>query len=555
MTAEVPGTTVGMLVAELGPTTRLLTAGQDLDRLVSGASILSWGEPSPVPEVVLISVQEADRQELKATIERLGSDVSRVLVLTHPASMSPAALREIAGSHVIIEAAEVDPAEIVLLFAGARTLGNDTATRRLTALQRSLTQVLGEEDPLVALLHRLKSTCNATAALVDKHGRTVHATGPLPLSSLFQAISHTAAETQLIDVDGWTGVADRIHDAGHQGGYFGWLVVTARRDGFPNAYDSSAVHVAASLVEASQRMSAVTRQQERAVRAAVLEEALALVPMPAAPELSGRVASLGLSWTEEMRAVVVRVVRQGAAGRAKPALKEATDLMTSSLEDAAVPHLVSKRKRFTVLLVQASPAALRRAIVSTSNTMPSVLVGVGRQVASIEDVATSFHDAQLAVQTLRRAGRRTGLMSYEDFDFATRLFSDVGSARMTRWAREFLGPLENREPLLEGLRQFFQHGQNMNAAADALNIHHNSLRYRLAKVEELLEVNLRDPAAVASVFLAMAALELEQVSAPDLPTKRGPGDQPADIAAPRSVRDAAPPTLDSLGVVFGPDRG
>ena len=58
---------------------------------------------------------------------------------------------------------------------------------------------------------------------------------------------------------------------------------------------------------------------------------------------------------------------------------------------------------------------------------------------------------------------------------------------------------------------FFAHSQNMNAAADALSIDHNSLRYRLAKVEELLNVSLRDPAAVSSLFLALTARELERV--------------------------------------------
>jgi DNA-binding PucR family transcriptional regulator len=212
------------------------------------------------------------------------------------------------------------------------------------------------------------------------------------------------------------------------------------------------------------------------------------------------------------------------------------------------------RDKFAILLAQGSPASLRRAAVSAGGTTPNVLVGVGRRAGSVADVSTSFDDAQLAIQTLRRSGRRAGFMSYEDFDFATRLFSDVGSARMTRWAHEFLRPLQDREPLLEGLRQFFEHDQNMNAASDALSIHHNSLRYRLAKVEELLRINLRDPGAIASVFLALAALDLEQVNAQS-PVGVRANVQPVDIEAPRSVRDAVTPKLDAnLGVVFGPDR-
>jgi sugar diacid utilization regulator len=487
-------------------------------------------------------------------LERVpAGDDSRVIVLCHAAGPTPSRARAAAGRHVVIEAPDVDPAHVVLLFAGAQTLDDTASTRRLTALQRSLTQVLADEDPIAALLERLKSTCNATAALVDKHGRTVRSTGPLPLDAIFSSVRSTPAETQTLGVDGWHGVADRIQDEDQQGDHFGWLVVIARRPDFPAAYDSSAVHVAAALVQASRRMTAVTRQQERAVRAAVLEEALALVPVPEAPELAGRLASLGLSWNEELRAVVLQVERSGRSGRQKPSLAEVSDLLARTLDDAALPHLVSLRRRFAVLLVQGSPAALRRALVSAGESAPGVLVGVGRQVEAVGDVPTSFHDAQLALQTMRRSGRSTGLMSYEDFDFATRLFSDVGFSRMTRWAHDFLEPLLEREPLLEGLRRFFLHDQNMNAAAEALNIHHNSLRYRLSKVEELLQVNLRQPAAVSSVFLALAALDLERANAPESVTARRPGSQ-LDVDAPRSVRDATPASPANLGVVFGPER-
>ncbi len=146
-------------------------------------------------------------------------------------------------------------------------------------------------------------------------------------------------------------------------------------------------------------------------------------------------------------------------------------------------------------------------------------------------------------------------MSYEDFDFATRLFSDVGTDRMTAWAHRFLRPLDGRAPLLEGLRAYFEHSQNMNAAAEALNIHHNSLRYRLSKVEELLDINLREPAAVSSVFLALAAVELQRVQAPQPGAKVEvrPG-QPSDVEAPRSPRDHIDPHAQNLGVVLGPDR-
>lgn len=554
MTAEARGMTIEALLVELGPRARLITGPDaDLGHELSGACIFTFNAPASAADVLLVVPEYPSSDEVLTWIERLPREPSRVVVLTYPVAPVEAALRAAAGTHVVIEASGSDPASVVVAVTTSQELPDDAATRRLTSLQRSLTQVLGEREPIEALLDRVKGLCNATAALVDRHGRAVYATGPLPLDALFDSINSTTAETQLIDVEGWTGVADRIHDITHQGGYTGWLLVTSRTKGFPGAYETSAVHVAAALVEASQRMSAVTRQQERAIRAAVLEEALALVAVPAHSELSGRVASLGLTWSEEMRAVVVQPLRSTTSSGGRPVLSDAADLLSRAFDDAAVPHLVSRRERSVTFLLQGSPATVRRAIISIGKALPSVHVGVGRPISSVGEVPTSFHDAQLAVQSLRRT-KGSRLMSYEDFDFATRLFSDVGAVRMTRWARDFLAPLDTRDPLLEGLRLYFQHGQNMNAAADALSIHHNSLRYRLAKAEELLQVNLRDPGAVASVFLALAALELEQTNASEPPARQGLPQAPRDIEAPRSVRDVTSPSIDNLGVVYGPDR-
>jgi hypothetical protein len=401
----------------------------------------------------------------------------------------------------------------------------------------------------------VKSTCNATVALVDKRGHALHATGPIPLALLFGEISQTSAETQNIDIDGWRGVADRIGDPDQAARHAGWLVVTARRPDFPDSYATAAVHVAASLVEASLRMTLVARQQERAIRATVLEEALALPRKPRSPELTGRIAGFGLSFTDELRAVVVRPLLSGMASRGHSSPSDLGEALARALDEAGVRHLMSSRDKFLILAVQASPSTLRRILVAAGAALPSAHVGVGRRIQSVSEVADSYHDAQLAVQTLRRRGRGPRLMSYEEFDFATRLFSDVGTDRMTAWAHRFLRPLDGRTPLLEGLRAYFEHSQNMNAAAEALSIHHNSLRYRLSKVEELLDINLREPAAVSSVFLALAAVELERVHAPQPGGKaKVLSVQPSDVEAPRSPSDRFDPPPRNLGVVYGPER-
>jgi purine catabolism regulator len=42
-------------------------------------------------------------------------------------------------------------------------------------------------------------------------------------------------------------------------------------------------------------------------------------------------------------------------------------------------------------------------------------------------------------------------------------------------------------------------------AAEAMHLHHNTVRYRLTRVEQLMGRPLKDPATIASLYIALAA--------------------------------------------------
>ena len=552
-----PTSTLGSVLSDLGPGAELV-AGDDAQygRNISGASIWSGrGAPARGAGTVLICPMPDTSAELTQLLALIPPSPSRVLIMRLPSSLPRSQLVKVAGDHAIVLVhSKLDPAEIVLAINRSTEPSDAAVSRRLSALQRSLTQVLSESEPIPALLNKVKTMCNATAALIDKRGNTVHSTGPLPLNVLMKEITSTEAASQSVSYDGWLGLADRINDPTQAGDHFGWLVVVARRPDFPDAYASAAIHVATTLVEASRRMTYVAQSQERAIRSAVLEEALALESRPKAPELTGRIVSLGLSFAAPLHAVVCQPIARARSARARrgsTALME--EAMTRLLSREGVPYLVSPHDRYLTLLVQSTPAALRRLVIAEAASLPDLHMGVGRRVADVADISDSFHDAQLAVRSLTRATSDERFMSYDEFDFAMRLFSDVGLDSMLAWAERFLAPLDQKGPLFESLVVFFEHNQNINVAAEILHVHHNSLRYRLAKAEELLQVNLRDPAALSSVFLALAAVDLGHMhSGGDQQVRGGGQARSAEIEAPRPAelvgRDQR------LGVVLRPEH-
>jgi purine catabolism regulator len=70
---------------------------------------------------------------------------------------------------------------------------------------------------------------------------------------------------------------------------------------------------------------------------------------------------------------------------------------------------------------------------------------------------------------------------------------------------EILSVLQANVPIHEALSAYFAHDLDIAATAAALHMHRNSLRYRLARAEQLLGRSLKQPSTIAAVYLALVA--------------------------------------------------
>jgi DNA-binding PucR family transcriptional regulator len=59
--------------------------------------------------------------------------------------------------------------------------------------------------------------------------------------------------------------------------------------------------------------------------------------------------------------------------------------------------------------------------------------------------------------------------------------------------------------LYEALGAYFAHDLDIASTAEALHMHRNSLRYRLARAEHVLGRSLKQPSTIAAVYLALVA--------------------------------------------------
>jgi PucR family transcriptional regulator, purine catabolism regulatory protein len=135
-----------------------------------------------------------------------------------------------------------------------------------------------------------------------------------------------------------------------------------------------------------------------------------------------------------------------------------------------------------------------------------VRAALGRAVETPARLVDSRCDAVLALDFLDRTEAAPGrVLRFEDFELIDALLSAADPAELRARVDLVLDPLRGHPQLLETLVAYLSADQNVNAAAEALHVHPNSLRYRLGRVEELLGRTLRSPATLADLYLALRA--------------------------------------------------
>lgn len=133
---------------------------------------------------------------------------------------------------------------------------------------------------------------------------------------------------------------------------------------------------------------------------------------------------------------------------------------------------------------------------------PSGLVaaGISRPAMGLAALREAYREAKDAVSIANELGDREKTTFYGDlklFQFLLAL-KDRNLETMRRFYQETLGPLVEHDERKQGdlvrtLNGFFEANGNLAKAAVDLDIHRNTLVYRLERIAELTDLNLDDP--------------------------------------------------------------
>ena len=131
------------------------------------------------------------------------------------------------------------------------------------------------------------------------------------------------------------------------------------------------------------------------------------------------------------------------------------------------------------------------------------IVGAGPP-ADLTGIEPSFATASRVLEVAERFGR-PGIHRLEDLSLrvAVAAEDELGELLVNRYLRPLDKLGAKSGAVLETVAAFIEHGLSVKATAEALDVHQNTVRYRLGRFEELTGAVLERPVIAFEVWWAM----------------------------------------------------
>lgn len=151
----------------------------------------------------------------------------------------------------------------------------------------------------------------------------------------------------------------------------------------------------------------------------------------------------------------------------------------------------------------------------TAKLGPGVLVAYGRAGDGANGVHLSYREARIALGISRRLSLNR-VCGYSELRVFAALSEVARTSEGIDFAREVLEPFTKSgyaNDLEEVALSYVAHGGNLNAAARELQLHRNTMLYKVERASGLLGMDLRDPESRFTLWLAHRIQTLAEVSA------------------------------------------
>ncbi|MGE3286492.1 MAG: PucR family transcriptional regulator [Pseudonocardia sp.] len=174
------------------------------------------------------------------------------------------------------------------------------------------------------------------------------------------------------------------------------------------------------------------------------------------------------------------------------------DIVERAVHRRLAGAIVAARETEVVAIVPGGPDVARAlaehclAEVAQHHPAAAAVIGIGGACAEPAEIARSCAQARGAVDAAARMGAGARVVAFDDLGVHRLLFQVPDPGRLRTFAAEVLGALEGQPDLLDTLTVWFRCTTSPQRTARELEVHPNTVTYRLRRVEELTGLRLDD---------------------------------------------------------------
>jgi sugar diacid utilization regulator len=137
-------------------------------------------------------------------------------------------------------------------------------------------------------------------------------------------------------------------------------------------------------------------------------------------------------------------------------------------------------------------------------------IGIGGACQGPADFPRSYQEAKLCLRLRETVLSADGVISFDQLGVYQILAGVEQTGTVERFVQQWVGPLleydsRRHAQLFETLSRYLECGRNHVATAHALNVHRNTLKYRLQRIEQISGNDLSDPDTTFNLQLATRA--------------------------------------------------
>lgn len=141
-------------------------------------------------------------------------------------------------------------------------------------------------------------------------------------------------------------------------------------------------------------------------------------------------------------------------------------------------------------------------------TKETFLIGIGQQYCKISSLHKSFSEANEMIKLMQQKNLHNKVAHFEDYSVHHFLESNIKEAALEEFFRKCLGKVYDHDQLhgtsyILTLENYFYNNLNVTETSKAMFLHRNTLIYRIDKIKEILQVDLKHSEELLRIQLAL----------------------------------------------------